>query len=88
MTGYVSFMPTKPLTLAFSKARLVEMRERAGLTQQGLADLCGLTRSQISRWEIGENKPTAETLAVLVAGFRRKVRAFRLDDLLDPRVSA
>lgn len=83
MTGYGLFMAGKPLTLAFSKARLVEKRERAGLTQQALADLCGLSRSQISRWETGENKPTAEGLAILVQGFSRKVDGFDLDDLLD-----
>lgn len=66
----------------------MDKRERAGLTQQGLADLCGLTRSQIARWESGENKPKAEFLEALVAGFAKKVDGFTLDDLLDPAVAA
>lgn len=88
MSGYVQVMAGRQVTLAFSKALLVDNRERAGLTQQGLADLCGLSRSQIARWEIGENKPTAEGLEVLVAGFARKVDGFKLDDLLDPAAAA
>jgi hypothetical protein len=39
------------LSLPFSGTRLRHWRERAGLTQQGIADICGLSRFQISRWK-------------------------------------
>ena len=87
MTGYVRIMPGRQISLAFSRRLLVEQRERAGLTQKGLADLCGLTRSQICRWETGENKPTAEALSVLVAGFKKRVDGFTVDDLIDARAA-
>ena len=66
----------------------MDKRERAGLTQQGLADLCGLSRSQIARWECGENRPTVEGLEALVTGLARKIDGFTLDDLLDAEAAA
>jgi len=62
-------MVRRPLALPFSAARLRAWRERAGLTQQGLADKCGLSRSQISRWETGEAKPEPVSLEPLVRGW-------------------
>ncbi|AYG01679.1 XRE family transcriptional regulator [Lactococcus allomyrinae] len=37
--------------------RLKEARKNAKLTQQGLADIIGRTKSAVSRWESGENTP-------------------------------
>lgn len=86
----VPLMSRTPLTLPFSGARLRTWRERAGLTQQKLADRCGLSRFQISRWETGEAKPEPCSLAPLVRGLGAALHeqpgdqeAFSLDDLLD-----
>ncbi|ONI77070.1 hypothetical protein ALI144C_33765 [Actinosynnema sp. ALI-1.44] len=83
-------MARTPLTLPFSGARLRTWRERAGLTQQQLADRCGLSRFQISRWETGEAKPEPASLGPLVLGLAEALRrtvggkgSFGLDDLLD-----
>jgi transcriptional regulator with XRE-family HTH domain len=83
-------MARSPLGLPFSGARLREWRERAGLTQRELADKCGLSRSQISRWETGDAKPEPGSLEPLVRGLAEALgrpaggeNPFRLDDLLD-----
>ncbi|MFG3123789.1 ImmA/IrrE family metallo-endopeptidase [Streptomyces sp. NPDC048201] len=39
---------------SFNHARLTMARERRGLTKQGLAELCGVTRRTVSAWEAGE----------------------------------
>ena len=44
-----------------------ELRHRAGLTQDLLARLSGVSSSSISRYETGERSPTLSTLARLVA---------------------
>jgi transcriptional regulator with XRE-family HTH domain len=73
------------LSLPFSGTRLRHWRERAGLTQQGLADTCGLSRFQISRWETGEAKPEPGSLNPLVQGLAKGLNdtSFKLADLLD-----
>jgi transcriptional regulator with XRE-family HTH domain len=38
-------------------ARLRELRERAGLTQRGLADRSGVPQANIARWEQGIRTP-------------------------------
>lgn len=82
-------MARSTLRLPFSGDRLREWRERAGLTQQDLADACGLSRFQISRWETGQAKPGPRHLNPLVCGLAQALRAvhgkhgFKLNDLLD-----
>ena len=49
--------------------KLQSMRERRRLPRQMLADLCGLTRSAIARYERGERFPTIENLIVLADFF-------------------
>ncbi len=39
------------------KDKLPELRERAGLTQQALAEKLFVTRQAVSRWETGETTP-------------------------------
>jgi len=85
-------MAKAPLSLPFSGSRLREWRERAGLTQQELADECGLSRFQISRWEIGTAKPRLSALAPLTPGLgdalgrpRDGVDRFVLDELFEVR---
>nr|CEL16807.1 hypothetical protein [Kibdelosporangium sp. MJ126-NF4]CTQ91964.1 hypothetical protein [Kibdelosporangium sp. MJ126-NF4] len=71
------------LSLPFSGARLREWRERAGLTQQKLAVVCGLSRYQISRWETGAAKPEPGSLKPLVLGLADVLDVpFVLADLL------
>lgn len=43
-------------------AKLRAAREKAGLTQEALADLCGLHRTVISPLERGEHMPRLDTL--------------------------
>ena len=44
---------------------VAERRKEAGLTQKQLANLLGLKRSSISKWENGASKHRAETLKKL-----------------------
>lgn len=39
------------------RTRLAERRETVGLSQERLAELVGVDRSTVSRWEIGECHP-------------------------------
>lgn len=39
-----------------------QLREKKGLSQQGLADDCGITKSQISRIEVATINTTVKTL--------------------------
>ncbi|TCO62711.1 helix-turn-helix domain-containing protein [Actinocrispum wychmicini] len=86
-------MARTSLTLPFSGDRLRSCRERAGLTQQELAERCGLSRFQISRWETGEAKPGARSLRPLVRGLAEVLERpagsaypFTLDELLETPV--
>ena len=51
---------------AFAQAML-GLRTAIGLTQAGLAELLGVSRKAISRWEAGETYPKAEHLKALLA---------------------
>ena len=37
--------------------RLYELRKKAGLSQEGLADLLGVTRQAVQKWEAGSSRP-------------------------------
>lgn len=54
-----------------------DARERAGLTQQELADKVGVKRSSLSSWEIDRTKPDLDTFIKLC-----HVLHIRSDDLL------
>ncbi len=43
--------------------QIVTERKRSGLTQVGLASMCGIAQSEISRIERGDGNPTVETLS-------------------------
>jgi len=45
--------------------KIKELRKRASLTQQGLAEKVDLTRSAISQFETGDSKPSMDTLVKL-----------------------
>lgn len=46
-------------------SRIKELRKRAGISQQGLADVVGISRAAVSLFEIGTSKPSSETLSKL-----------------------
>jgi putative transcriptional regulator len=48
-------------------ARVAAARHKAGLSQQGLADLIGTSRTTIARVEIGEQIPSVD-LALAISG--------------------
>lgn len=45
--------------------RIRQAREHACLTQEKLAEIIGVSRTAISRWELGEIDPTIEHLIAL-----------------------
>lgn len=50
--------------------RLYELRRKAGLSQEGLADLVGVSRQAVQKWEAGTSKPDLENLAALAGYFQ------------------
>ncbi len=48
--------------MAFEIERLRQLREKHGWSQQELADLCGVNKLQIHRYETGVTAPPAEKL--------------------------
>ncbi len=51
--------------MPFRRERLREARENKGLTQRELAQLCGITEFQVSRYETGKSEPTANSLELV-----------------------
>ena len=47
------------------KDRIAAVRKAAGLTQEQLGELLGVTRQAVSKWESGQTAPDAATLAAL-----------------------
>lgn len=62
--------------------RLRRAREAEGITQQDLADTCGLTRQQIQKYENGTNRIAVSRLVQLAAAMGYETSAFtrRLDE--------
>jgi transcriptional regulator with XRE-family HTH domain len=56
--------------------RLRKLREVAGLSQYSLAKASGLSKQAISRLELGDNKPTWETVQLLSAALGVDCRQF------------
>jgi len=56
-----ALMPTKSVPASFGKV-LREYRDRAGLSQEELADAAGLDRTFIGMLERGQRQPTLESL--------------------------
>ena len=50
------------------------LRQRAGLTQDALAERLHVTRQAVSAWETGKNQPDAETLAALAEALGADIR--------------
>ena len=51
-------------------ANLRQQRERAGLSQEALADACDLHRTEISLLERCKRSPRLETIVILARGLR------------------
>lgn len=49
--------------------RLQQLRERRRISRRVLAELCGLSRNMVGRYERGERRPTLETVVVLADFF-------------------
>lgn len=49
--------------------RLYELRKQAGLSQEGLADLLGVSRQAVQKWESGTSRPDLDNLAALARYF-------------------
>ena len=45
--------------------RIAEIRKEHNLTQEGLAEICNVTRQTISNWENGKSYPDLETLVLI-----------------------
>lgn len=45
--------------------RIAEIRKEHDLTQEGLAEICSVTRQTISNWETGKSYPDLETLVLI-----------------------
>jgi ribosome-binding protein aMBF1 (putative translation factor) len=54
--------------------QIIELRERAGLTQAELAERCGIDQGDISRIERGSTSPTARTLQRIAMALDADVR--------------
>lgn len=54
--------------------RLIELREKHGLTQAELAERCGIDQADISRIERGSTSPTARTLQRIADALGADVR--------------
>ncbi|MBS5740295.1 MAG: helix-turn-helix transcriptional regulator [Adlercreutzia equolifaciens] len=52
---------------------IVEGRQSCGLSQQEVADRCGMKQSNISRLENGNGNPTISTLQKLAHCFGKKL---------------
>jgi Zn-dependent peptidase ImmA (M78 family) len=63
MTGEMIWLGDETSILSFNPTRLTLARERRGLTKQGLADQCGVTRRTVSAWEAGDvDNPPVEII--------------------------
>ena len=50
------------------------LRQRAGLTQDALAERLHVTRQAVSAWETGKNQPDAQTLAAMAEALGADIR--------------
>lgn len=57
--------------------RLQTLRKKAGLSQEKLAEACGVSRQAVSKWEAGQSQPDMDKLIIL-----SKLFDVSLDDLI------
>lgn len=53
--------------------RIKELRQKAGLTQQELAEAVGVNRPALAMWEIGKSWPSAQILPEIAAALKCSV---------------
>lgn len=53
--------------------RLYELRKQAGLSQEGLANLLGISRQAVQKWESGASSPDLDNLVALARFFKVSV---------------
>ena len=63
-------------------SKLKKLREDAGLSQDGLADIAGVSRSMISAIERGEREPSMTMIKLLAEGLG--VSSRRVLNAVDP----
>ena len=51
------------------RERLFNLRRQAGLSQEELANLLGLTRQAVQKWEAGTSRPDMDNLTALAGYF-------------------
>ena len=51
------------------QTRLYDLRKKAGLSQEELANLVGVTRQAVQKWEAGASRPDMDNLAALARYF-------------------
>src|ERR1041385_1788583 len=68
--------------------RLRELREGAGLTQQGLAERAGLTREGVAQLETGRREPAWRTVVALCRALGVRSDDFLRQPAINPPVSA
>jgi len=61
--------------------KIKEAREKAGMTQEDLAKVTGMTQSHVSRLETGQHSPAWRTLEKIAVAL--KIEARQLDPLAD-----
>jgi len=49
--------------------RLKQLRENRKLTQEGLAEVIGVSTQQVYRWEVGKNDPTGDMIVKMAMLF-------------------
>ena len=54
---------------AFGKV-LAELRKKKGISQENLADICGLDRTTVSLYERGIRQPTLPSILTLAKGLK------------------
>lgn len=65
-------------------AKLKELRIARGISQQDLAELVGVSRQTISKWENEIVQPSADNLMRLSQVFQLPLEAFLRDDWKPP----
>lgn len=61
--------------------KITELRKNHGLSQEALADLVGVTRQSVSKWETGLSKPSTKCMQELCYIFH-----ISIEELVDPNV--
>ncbi len=66
------------------KQKLRDVRTERGISQEALAELLGVSRQTVSKWETGAARPSAGNLAALSEIFGLPVDAFVKNDWTAP----